>query len=181
VRVETADERLSAEAVVLAAGSWSGGIAIQGPAPSVRPVRGQLVQLRLPQPAFAHVVWGPDCYLVPWQDGNVLVGATSEEVGFDERVTADGLRQLLEGGVQLVPALGAATLVDARAGLRPATTDELPIIGPSTTMRGVFYATGHYRNGVLLAPLTASLVADLVLGGRARPELALVRPDRFGL
>jgi glycine oxidase len=181
VAVETTDARLTADVVVLAAGSWSGGIPMDAPAPPVRPVRGQLVELRLPQLALSHVVWGSDCYLVPWQDGRVLVGATMEDVGFDERVTADGVRQLVESAVQLVPALGAATFEEARAGLRPATADELPIIGASTTMRGVFYATGHYRNGVLLAPLTASLVADLVLAGRERPELALVRPDRFGL
>jgi glycine oxidase len=154
---------------------------MEGPAPPVRPVRGQLVELRLPQPALSHVVWGSDCYLVPWQDGRVLVGATMEDVGFDERVTADGVRQLVDSAVHLVPTLGAATFADARAGLRPATADELPIIGASTTMRGVIYATGHYRNGILLAPLTATLVADLVVAGRERPELALVRPDRFGL
>jgi len=138
-------------------------------------------RLREARPAISHVVWGADCYLVPWKDGSVLVGATVEDVGFDERVTVDGVRQLLERSARLVPALAEATFVDARAGLRPATADQLPIVGASTTMRGVFYATGHYRNGVLLAPLTASLVADLVLEGRERPELTLVRPDRFGL
>lgn len=182
VAVTTADGDITADAVVLAAGSWSGDIVMAPlpPAP-VRPVRGQLVELRLPQPPVAHIVWGTDCYLVPWKDGRVLVGATVEDVGFDERVTVGGVRQLLESAAQLVPALGGAAFEGARAGLRPATSDELPIIGASTTMRGVFYATGHYRNGVLLAPLTASLVADLLLDGHARPELNLVRPDRFGL
>jgi glycine oxidase len=179
--VETADGSMTADAVVLAAGSWSGGIPMDAPAPPVRPVRGQLVQVRLRQPSLSHVVWGPDCYLVPWQDGSVLVGATVEDVGFDERVTVDAVRGLLASGERLVPALGSAVFEGARAGLRPATADELPIIGASTTMRGVFYATGHYRNGVLLAPLTASLVADLLVGGRERPELTLVRPGRFGL
>ena len=182
VAVETSEGAMTGDAVVLAAGSWSGGISVASAASApVRPVRGQLVELRLPQPLLSHIVWGSDCYLVPWKDGSVLVGATVEDVGFDERVTVDGVRQLLESSAQLVPALAGATFADARAGLRPATADELPIIGASTTMRGVFYATGHYRNGVLLAPLTASLVADLVLEGRERPELTLVRPDRFGL
>jgi glycine oxidase len=180
-RVETTEGTIAGDAVVLAAGSWSGGIPMDAPAAPVRPVRGQLVQVRLPQPPLSHVVWGPGCYLVPWEDGNVLVGATVEEVGFDEGVTVDGVRRLLDSGERLVPALGGASFDGARAGLRPATADELPIIGASTTMRGVFYATGHYRNGVLLAPLTAALVADLVLSGRERPELNLVRPDRFGL
>jgi glycine oxidase len=181
VAVETTDETVTGDAVVLAAGSWSGGIQV-GPTPApVRPVRGQLVELRSPRPLVAHVVWGVDCYLVPWQDGRTLVGATVEEVGFDERVTDEAVGQLRASAERLVPALGRAAFEDARAGLRPGTPDELPIIGASTTMRGVFYATGHYRNGVLLAPLTASLVADLLLTGRARAELNLVRPDRFGL
>lgn len=179
--VETTEGTTAGDAVVLAAGSWSGGIPMDAPAAPVRPVRGQLVQVRLPQPPLSHVVWGPGCYLVPWEDGSVLVGATVEEVGFDERVTVDGVRRLLDSAERLVPALAGAAFDEARAGLRPATTDELPIIGASTTMRGVFYATGHYRNGVLLAPLTAALVADLILSGRERSELNLVRPDRFGL
>ncbi|OFW00588.1 MAG: glycine oxidase ThiO [Acidobacteria bacterium RIFCSPLOWO2_02_FULL_68_18] len=180
--VETAEATLDADAVVLAAGSWSGGIPVDtAPSPPVRPVRGQILQLRLPQPPLSRIVWGSGGYMVPWEDGSVLVGSTAEEVGFDESVTADGVRRLLERAERLVPALGGAVFEGARAGLRPASTDELPIIGPSKGMPGVFYATGHYRNGVLLAPLTASLVADLVLGGGERPELQLVRPDRFGL
>jgi glycine oxidase len=182
LRVVTADQLIAAEAVVIAAGSWSGSIPVKRASlPPVRPVRGQLLQLGLARPTLSFVVWGPGCYLVPWQDGSVLVGATVEEAGFDEHVTADGVRQLLESGGRLVPALRSAAFNDARAGLRPATVDELPIIGASTTMRGVYYATGHYRNGVLLAPLTATLMADLVIGGRERPELELVRPNRFGL
>jgi glycine/D-amino acid oxidase-like deaminating enzyme len=127
------------------------------------------------------VIWGEHCYLVPWEDGSVLVGATSEDVGFDERATTAGVGMLLDRGTELLPELTAAFFDDVRVGLRPATPDELPIIGPSSTMRGVFYATGHYRNGVLLAPLTALAIADLVLEGRERPELVLVHPARFGL
>jgi glycine/D-amino acid oxidase-like deaminating enzyme len=109
------------------------------------------------------------------------VGATSEEVGFDDSVTPAGVAQLQAAAAELLPASRAARFVEARAGLRPATADELPIVGRSSTMRGVYYATGHYRNGVLLAPITASLVADLVLDGRESAALAPIRPDRFGL
>ena len=181
VRVETSEGTSVADAVVVAAGSWSGGIPM-APAvpPPVRPVRGQLLHLRFPAPPFSRVVWGAAGYLVPWEDGSVLVGATVEDIGFDERVTAAGVRQLLERAEELVPAIRSATFDGARAGLRPATADELPIIGGSSTMRGVYYATGHYRSGVLLAPLTAVMIADLVLDGREHAELALVRPDRFG-
>ena len=180
--VETSEDSFVADAVVVAAGSWSGGIPMS-PAvpPPVRPIRGQLLHLRFPEPPLSRVIWGTACYLVPWEDGSVLVGATVEDVGFDERVTAAGVRQLLESAEQLVPDIRSATFDGARAGLRPATADELPIIGRSSTSCGVYYATGHYRNGVLLAPLTALMIADLVLDGCERCELALARPDRFGL
>jgi len=182
VRVDTSEDTFTSDAVVVAAGSWSGGIPM-APAvqPPVRPVRGQLVHLRFASPPLSRVVWGSTSYLVPWEDGSVLVGATVEDVGFDESVTVAGVRQLLEGAEALLPAARTATFDSARAGLRPAAADELPIVGRSSTMRGVYYATGHYRNGVLLAPLTAAMIADLVLDGRERGELALVRPDRFGL
>jgi glycine oxidase len=173
---------IEGDAVIVAAGSWSSRIApLSTTSMPVRPIRGQLVQLRAPAHLLTRVIWGADCYIVPWTDGTVLVGATMEDVGFDERTTDAAVKRLRASASALVPALEAMELVEARAGLRPATPDELPIIGPSSRMRGVFYATGHFRNGVLLAPLTASLVADLVLEGRAGDELALVRPDRFGL
>jgi glycine oxidase len=182
VSVDTSEGAFGSDAVVVSAGSWSGGIPM-APAvpPPVRPVRGQLVHLRFATPPLSRVVWGSTSYLVPWEDGSVLVGATVEDVGFDESVTVAGVRQLLDSAEALVPATRSATFVGARAGLRPSTSDELPIVGRSSTMRGVYYATGHYRNGVLLAPLTAAMVADLVLDGRERGEMALVRPDRFGL
>jgi glycine oxidase len=132
-------------------------------------------------PVASRVLWGPGCYIVPRQDGTVLVGATVEDVGFDERATLGGVRALVDAASALVPGLDAASLEDVRVGLRPATADELPLIGPSATMPQVFYAAGHYRSGVLLAPLTAGLVADLVLDGRAGRELDALRPARFGL
>lgn len=187
VRVETeedsgAAEALSADAVVVAAGSWSGAIPMSpAVSPPVRPVRGQLLQLRFPEPPLAYVIWGEAVYLVPWEDGVVLVGATVEDVGFDARVTVAGVRQLLDAAEALIPATASALLDGARAGLRPGTPDQLPIIGPAPTMPGVYFATGHYRSGVLLAPLTASMIADVVLDGRESAELALVRPDRAGL
>ena len=180
--VETSEDTFASDVVVIAAGSWSGLIPMtEAPPPPVRPVRGQLLQLRFASPPLSRVVWGSAGYLVPWEDGSVLVGATVEDAGFDERVTVEGVRQLLAGAVDLLPAARSATLDSARAGLRPATPDELPIVGRSSTMHGVYYATGHYRNGVLLAPLTAAMIGDLVLDGRESRELALVRPDRFGL
>jgi thiazole synthase len=109
----------------------------------------------------------------------VLVGATMEDVGFDERTTAAGVRDLLDAVCDLVPEAWRAGFVEARVGLRPATSDGLPVIGPSSEIEGVFYATGHFRNGILLAPLTATLVADLVLEGKSDPALAVTAPSRY--
>lgn len=167
-----------AEHVVVAAGAWSGVSGMQGGALDVRPVRGQLLRLAWRSRPLTHVIWGPECYMVPWLDGTVLVGATSEEVGFDERTTAAGVRDLLDAACELVPEAWSATFVEARAGLRPATSDGLPIIGPSVSVPGLWYATGHYRNGILLAPLTAVAVANLILNGESDPMLDQVKPGR---
>ena len=146
----------------------------------MRPIRGQLLQLQCDRTLLATLVWGGDCYLVPWTDDSVLVGATVEDVGFDESATVAGVSDLLNAARRLVPATADARFHEVRVGLRPATRDELPIVGRSSTMPQVVLATGHYRNGVLLAPLTAELVADLILENREPAELAATRPDRFG-
>jgi glycine oxidase len=197
--VDTDRGRLEGDAIIVSAGSWSGFLSRHAAAESptdedaaratrmpnsrsaVKPIRGQLLQLRLEARPASHILWGSGCYLVPRQDGTVLAGATVEDVGFAETATASGVMHLLRESTRLLPILRHAAFDEVRVGLRPMTADELPAIGPSSTMRQVFYATGHYRNGVLLAPLTAALAADLVLDGRAGPELSLVRPDRLGL
>ena len=180
--VETANRSHRAVAVVVAAGSWSGDIAIEGVAPhlSVRPVRGQLLQLQWCGPSLTRVIWGERCYVVPWQDGTVLVGATVEDAGFDERATVAGVGELLDAACELLPATRTASFVSVKVGLRPASADELPVIGPSVVLPTLVYATCHYRNGILLAPLTAQLVADAVLQGTMDPVLELTRPQRFG-
>jgi glycine oxidase len=188
--VLTADGRIESDAAVMAAGSWSPLIPVRAgleaaagrdPHPPVRPIRGQIVRLEVEQPLARHVLWGPGCYIVPLRDGAVLVGATMENVGFDERPTAGGVRSLLNAATSWFPALENAVFTAARVGLRPGTDDELPIVGPSSSMPGVFYATGHFRNGVLLAPLTSSLVADLVMDGHEGPGMEMMRPARVGL
>jgi glycine oxidase len=180
--VETGRGSLSATAVVVAAGSWSGEIAIEGVTARVpvRPVRGQLLSLGWRGAALRRVTWSSRCYLVPWEDGTVLVGATVEEAGFDERATVAGVRDLLEAACELLPHAWTAGFNGARVGLRPATTDGLPIIGASRVVPNLMYATGHYRNGVLLAPLTAQLVANAVLNGAVDPAMPALSPARFG-
>jgi glycine oxidase len=180
VVVTTANGPSVADHVVLAAGSWAGQIRIEGRAPvAVKPVRGQLLHLAWPttQP-LRHVLWGTDGYIVPWLNGRVLVGATVEDVGFDERATAAGVRDLLEAGCALVPQLWQASFEEVRVGLRPASPDGLPIVGRSDAVPGLIYATGHYRNGVLLTPLTAALVRSLVMGEDGDSALATLRPSR---
>ena len=149
-----------ASTIVVAAGSWSGLVVNDGPA--VSPVRGQVVRLRWQGPPVQHVLWRGHSYIVPWLDGTLLVGATMEEVGFDERATASGVAMLLEAARALLPDSGSATFVEARAGLRPSTPNGLPIIARDPEHPSVIYATGHHRNGILLAPLTARMVAQLV-------------------
>ena len=181
-RVRTAGSVIESDAVIIAAGSWSTSLDGVAAAPdAVKPIRGQLLQLRLAERCAERVIWGRDCYLVSRRDGTVLVGATVEDVGFDERATSLGVQELLRGAMALMPALRDAVFEEVRVGLRPKTADELPAVGASSTMPHVFYATGHYRNGVLLAPLTAQLVADLVLDGKADADLALLQPKRLGL
>lgn len=159
VTVTAGDTSYRAGTLVIAAGSWSGLLGATG----VKPVRGQLLQLRWTGPPITRVLWSEGCYIVPWVDGTLLVGATVEDVGFDERVTASGVHALLAAANALLPGVSDATFVEARVGLRPATPSGLPIIARSAEHPTVVYATGHYRNGILLAPLTAHLVADLVL------------------
>lgn len=181
VRVESDEGEWVADRVVLAAGSWSGRVAIEGASPApVTPVRGQLLHLAWSDQPMAHIVWGADCYVVPWPQGDVLVGATVEHAGFDERTTAGGVAALLAAALALVPRLADAAFIAARAGLRPASPDDLPIVGRSSAIPGLVYATAHYRNGVLLAPLTAALVRGLVFDEPADPALALLSPARFG-
>ncbi|HZT78262.1 MAG TPA: glycine oxidase ThiO [Vicinamibacterales bacterium] len=180
--VETDRGTLTSSTIVLAAGSWSSTIAIDGVADRVpvRPVRGQLVYLEWNGPSLRRVTWSRSCYMVPWDDGTVLVGATSEDAGFDERLTVSGVHDLLQAASDVAPHAWTATFRGARVGLRPATADNLPVIGASKAMPNLMYATGHYRNGILLAPLTARLVADAILDGAIDPLLDALSPARFG-
>lgn len=182
VTVETGRGSLRAAAAVLAAGSWSGCLSIEGvkDVVPVTPIRGQLLSLSWPGAPLKRVLWGSRCYFVPWDDGTMLVGATAEDVGFDQRATVAGVRDLLDAACEMVPHSWAAGFNEARVGLRPATPDELPLLGRSQAIPSLMYATGHFRNGVLLAPLTARVVADALLDGRNDPALDVLSPARFG-
>ena len=182
VEIRAGSSRYTADAVVVAAGTWSGRVRIaHAPRLDVRPVRGQLLHLSWTAVhAPSRVVWGPRCYTVPWSDRSLLVGATVEDVGFDEGTTVSAIHQLTAAVHELLPEARTASLQEVRVGLRPASADGLPIIGPLATTTRVIIATGHYRNGVLLAPITAAIVRDHVLEGRSDPATSWMTPDRFG-
>jgi glycine oxidase len=181
-----APRRIDAATVVLAAGCRSAGMAglPEATAPPVRPVKGEIVTLRQPPGAslITHtvrgLVHGFTVYLVPRADGRLIVGATVQERGWDTRVTAGGAYELLRDALALVPGLDDAELVTARAGLRPGTPDDLPLIGPSP-LDGLVVATGHYRNGILLTPITAEAVVAAVAGEPLPAEVDACDPRRF--
>ncbi len=149
--------RIGAERVVVAAGCWTGAFA---GAPSVRPVKGQILRLRAPEPLTERLVRTPRCYVVSRANGEVVVGGTVEERGFDTTVTAGGVHRLLEAAWEVLPDIEELELVEAAARLRPATPDNVPVIEERD---GVIWATGHFRNGVLLSPITAKLVNEMLV------------------
>ena len=168
-----AGEELRAGAVVLAAGAWSGRMEWLPAAgrPPVRPVKGQVLELR-PREGGApcrRIVASERVYLVPRPDGRLIAGATVEEQGYDTTVTAGGVHELLREAYRLLPEVAEMELVDAAAGLRPGTPDNLPLAGPSP-LDGLLWATGHFRNGILLAPLTAATIADELARQPARSQ-----------
>jgi glycine oxidase len=175
-------EELRANAVVLAAGAWSGqaGWLPESARPPVRPVKGQILELRARRGAAPcrRIVASERVYLVPREDGRLIAGATVEERGFDTAVTAGGVHELLREAYRLLPDVAEMELLGAAAGLRPGTPDNLPLIGPGA-LDGLVLACGHYRNGVLLAPLTAEGIAELLEGGELPAPVAAARPDRF--
>ena len=183
----TPRRRISAGTVVLAAGCRSGGIAglADHARPPVRPIKGQILTLRQPvdDPLVTHtvrgIVQGSSIYLVPRDDGRVIVGATVEERGWDTSPTAGGAYELLRDALALVPGLDQAELVAVRAGLRPGSPDDLPMIGASG-VDGLIVATGHHRNGILLTPVTGDAVAAVVAGDPLPDEVSACDPRRFG-
>ncbi|KES07231.1 glycine oxidase [Streptomyces toyocaensis] len=187
--VVTADGgELGAGQVVLAAGSLSGRLAgvPRDVLPPVRPVKGQVVRLTMPDRpgpflnrTVRAVVRGSHVYLVPREDGELVIGATSEEMGWDTTVTAGGVYELLRDAHELVPGITELPLTETRAGLRPGSPDNAPLLGP-TEVEGLLLATGHHRNGVLLTPVTGDAMADVLTTG-ALPEVARpFTPRRFG-
>jgi glycine oxidase len=171
--------RIDADAVVLAAGSWS--LLVEGhglPPGAVRPVRGQIAVVDTRPPLLSRVIFSGHGYVVPRADGRILCGSTMEDVGFEKAVTAGGLRHVLDVALGIAPSLANAPVVETWSNFRPASPDGEPILGAGA-VPGLFYATGHTRNGILLAPVTADAVAAAVLGRPAPVDLAPFSPARL--
>jgi glycine oxidase len=178
--VETSRGVVNASTVIVAAGALAGSIKNLPPL-RIEPVRGQMVCLATETRLTRHVIYSPRGYLVPRQDGRVLAGSTSEHVGFDNRVTAAGVHSILTRALEISPAIQSLSITDFWAGLRPRAADGLPVLGPCAEIEGLVYAAGHYRNGILLAPITGELLAAALADRVASPFLKLFSPDRFGL
>jgi glycine oxidase len=172
----------AADIVVLAAGAWSRRIGGLPPdrRPPVRPVKGQMLALKMDaaSPLLNHVLWAPGAYLVPRRDGRLVVGGTVEEKGFDETITAGGMLTLLEAAWRAVPAVEELPIAEIWVGHRPGSRDDAPILGRGP-LEGLFYATGHHRNGILLAPVTADAMARLILDDTLDPAIRPFGLERF--
>jgi glycine oxidase len=174
--------KVQADVVVLAAGAWSRTIGGLTPdqRPPVRPIKGQMLSLKMDPaaPLMTHVIWAPGVYMVPRKDGRLIVGATVEEKAFDTSLTAGGLLTLLEAAWRTIPAIEELPIDEMWVGHRPGSRDDAPIVGPGPA-QGLIYATGHHRNGILLAPVTVDAVARLVLEGTLEPAIRPFGIERF--
>jgi glycine oxidase len=146
---------------------------------AIEPVRGQMLCFETNPRLARHVIYSPRGYIVPRLDGRLLAGSTTEEAGFNKRVTGAGVHAITSHALEIAPAVGGLSLVDSWAGLRPRAEDEWPVIGACAETSGLFYATGHYRNGILLAPLTATLLAEEIMTGNGSPLTEAFSPERF--
>jgi glycine oxidase len=164
--VQTARGAISSATVVIAAGTWSSFIKPHPPIPTIEPVRGQMVCLEAKPQLTRHVIYSPRGYLVPRQDGRLLAGSTSENAGFAKCVTAGGIAGILRNALEISGAIADLPVVDTWAGLRPRAPDGLPVLGPCGEIDGLFCATGHYRNGILLAPLTGELISEAIISSQ---------------
>src|SRR5262245_34456963 len=166
--------------VVISAGSWSSLLGSDCSQKfEVEPVRGQMVAIEMPAPAVRHVIYSRRGYLVPRLSGYLIAGSTTEHAGYDKRVTAGGVASIIERAIEMMPSIADQTITETWAGLRPRAPDDLPILGDDPRVAGLIYATGHYRNGILLAPITAQAISELIFKGKSSINLAPFNVARF--
>jgi glycine oxidase len=178
--VVTARGEIHASTVVIAAGSWSSLLRCdEAQRFEIEPARGQMAALEMPAPAARHVIYSRRGYLVPRLGGYLIAGSTTERAGYDKRVTAGGMASVINNAVEIMPCVADHAVIETWAGLRPRAPDDLPILGPDPRVEGLIYATGHYRNGILLAPITARAIGELVVKGESSVDLAPFSVARF--
>jgi glycine oxidase len=178
--VESPTGRVSGPIVINCGGSWAGGIDPRA-RQSVRPIKGQMLAVDARPLHFEHIVQGTGGGIVPRADGRTLIGATQEDVGYDKDVIFGSISALFERTARMIPALRQARLLDAWAGLRPVAPDRLPLIGPDPELAGLYWATGHWTMGILMAPATARAVAELIDQGRSSIPIDAFSVDRFAV
>jgi len=182
--LETSRGFVSTPNVVVAGGAWTSFLKATDkrfPDLRIEPVRGQMICFEANPRVARHVIYSPRAYIVPRMDGRVLGGSTTEPVGFDKRVTAAGMHSILSHALEICPGVSVLPIIDSWAGLRPRALDSLPVLGPYAEILGLFYATGHYRNGILLAPITGELIAEAIAEATVSPLLGAFAPERFDL
>ncbi len=182
VGAQTASEKFTGEKIVLATGAWTSFIKLGAdslPAPKIKPVRGQIIVFQTAKRLIQKVIYSPRGYIVPRRNGRILAGATVEDVGFDKSVTAAGIESLQATAFEIAPALAKLKPSEKWAGLRPFAADGLPVLGAFPEIENLFIAAAHYRNGILLAPLTAKILADKIVGNGESEFLKIFSPRRF--
>ncbi len=180
--VDTSQGNVATSNVVIAGGAWASMLNVPDkalPDIGIEPVRGQMLCFEANPQIARHVVYSPRGYIVPRRDGRLLAGSTTEFAGFDRRVTAAGVQSITSTALEICPLISSLPLAASWAGLRPRAADGLPVLGPCAEIEGVFYATGHYRNGILLAPITGELIAASIIEKAFDPVLDIFSPDRF--
>ena len=182
IGVKTKNETIKTKEIIVCSGAWTNRIKnIEIKEVPIRPVKGQIVCLKMPKSSslLKHILWRENVYLVPRDNSDLIIGATEEEMGFDKSLTAGGIYNLLKIAREVLPAIEDLSIVESWSGLRPATRDEAPIIGPSKKIKGLIYATGHHRNGILLAPLTSNVIKNYYLNGKIENDFNKFKPGRF--
>jgi glycine oxidase len=176
--VETVDAKYSFDALIIANGAWASLIkATDFALPNVRPIRGQMVSFKTAKRLFSKVIYSPRGYIVPRKDGKIIAGASVEDVGFENRTTDIEIENIVENTWEISPSLRNLSVLEKWSGLRPCSQDNLPLLGEISA--NIFVATAHYRNGILLAPKTAEIIADTIVNGSVSSYFKTFSPNRF--
>jgi len=182
IGVKTNNEIIKTKEIIVCSGAWTSKIKnIEIKEVPIRPVKGQMVCLKVPKniSLLKHILWRENVYLVPRNNSDLIIGATEEEMGYDKSLTVGGIYNLLKIARELLPAIEDLSIVESWSGLRPTSRDDAPIIGPSKKLKGLIYATGHHKNGILLAPLTSSIIKNYYLNGNIGNDFNNFEPGRF--